>query len=376
MTTQTDVQQLIQGLVPSGVNNGNPNTVYNVPPPALDAFGNWAAGQLPAAASLSGTSLPDILATLPATGLPAWGGGIGTVPGVLQPALPPLGGGGGGGGGYVPPGTTTPPGTGGPLPPNTGGTVGPVGTVTSGTDGYGTPFYPTIMPWTGGTWTGGSTYGTGGGGGTGSFNLPGFLQGASGFGGTLMEVLDKLSEPFLPGDMVQQGNFNWRQAAVSLAEKLGIPVGAAAQMLGKGDQYKAWLASGYGDLQGDMSFGSTAIGNSSGFGMGQVNPITGQVNWGLGHATSPFDPFGNNAEMQNALEGNTDQSYLIEQIFGKGGPAPRGRRGHGRSATSAGSTVLASGPAAQAMYRDMMQARKEERLNRQAQEAINQFLQK
>ena len=52
MATQTDIQQLIQGLAPLTVNNGNPNTVYNTPAspfanPAAGLPANWTLGNLP-----------------------------------------------------------------------------------------------------------------------------------------------------------------------------------------------------------------------------------------------------------------------------------------------------------------------------------------
>lgn len=64
MPTQTDVQKLIQSLVPGAANNGNPNTVYNTAPPTMDADGNWYAANLPSAASITGlqraaTTLPQ-----------------------------------------------------------------------------------------------------------------------------------------------------------------------------------------------------------------------------------------------------------------------------------------------------------------------------
>ena len=67
--TQRDIQQLIQSLVPSGVNNGNPNTVYNtagtpyggtqqVPlPPMQDAQGNWFMNSVSNAANLGPANL-------------------------------------------------------------------------------------------------------------------------------------------------------------------------------------------------------------------------------------------------------------------------------------------------------------------------------
>lgn len=67
---QTTIQQLIQQLVPSGVNNGNPNTVYNtsatpynggtqpVPlPPMQDAQGNWFMNSVSNAANMGPINL-------------------------------------------------------------------------------------------------------------------------------------------------------------------------------------------------------------------------------------------------------------------------------------------------------------------------------
>lgn len=81
MATQTDVQQLIQGLTPSAVNNGNPNTAYNNAPggggaPVMDAFGNWSLPQVSRAASVA------LNRGLPAGVLPA-------AP-ARQPFFPPL----------------------------------------------------------------------------------------------------------------------------------------------------------------------------------------------------------------------------------------------------------------------------------------------
>lgn len=88
--TQTDIQQMIQGLTPTAVNNGNPNTAYNFAPPSTDAQGNWFGGGVGPAASLgalqltpvapwtppappaggAGSSLLDLLPSMPTGGIP------------------------------------------------------------------------------------------------------------------------------------------------------------------------------------------------------------------------------------------------------------------------------------------------------------------
>lgn len=112
MANQTDVQKLIQSLVPSAVNNGNPNTVYNTAPPTLDAAGTLYTPNLPSAASVTalqraGVALPASQgwqapvggggANLPKPVLPAFTGNPGWVP--MTPPANTGGGGGGSGGG-------------------------------------------------------------------------------------------------------------------------------------------------------------------------------------------------------------------------------------------------------------------------------------
>jgi len=61
MPDQRDVQQLIQSLTPSAVNNGNPNTVYNQPmpqggyiPPTYDPGTNtWRVNPAPPASTVN-----------------------------------------------------------------------------------------------------------------------------------------------------------------------------------------------------------------------------------------------------------------------------------------------------------------------------------
>lgn len=104
-STQQVLQTLTAGSQPAAnvgaVNNGNPNTVYNVPPQA-DASGNWWS---PAAAPL-----PLMLQQLLNASY-NYTGGV-TVPGPVTPpptTTPPPG--------TTPPPTTTPPGGSVPLPP-------------------------------------------------------------------------------------------------------------------------------------------------------------------------------------------------------------------------------------------------------------------
>lgn len=62
MPTQADVQSLIQSLTPSGVNNGNPNTIYNqprqsTPAPFIGANGQWYLNTINPAATQAPQSL-------------------------------------------------------------------------------------------------------------------------------------------------------------------------------------------------------------------------------------------------------------------------------------------------------------------------------
>lgn len=110
MASQTDVQQLIQGLS-QGSNNGNPNTAYNNAPglPMADANGNWYLQNLPTAASINlqrgnaGGGIPNLFASLPPLNTSGVGGTnpawpvTPTAP-VVPPGTPtPTAGGGGGG---------------------------------------------------------------------------------------------------------------------------------------------------------------------------------------------------------------------------------------------------------------------------------------
>ena len=109
MPDQRDVQQLIQSLTPSAVNNGNPNTVYNQPqpqggyiPPTYDAGTNtWRINPAPAPSTVNWQQMS-------ANQPQSWGW-----QGPTQPTPPPV----------VAPPVTTPTGPTTPVPPPvTGGT--------------------------------------------------------------------------------------------------------------------------------------------------------------------------------------------------------------------------------------------------------------
>ena len=157
------------------------------------------------------------------------------------------------------------------------------------------------------------------------------LQGAEpGSWGSIMEAIDKISEPWFQGDFVQGGNFNWRQLLDSVGDRI-LPgsVEKIANLLGKGDQYRAWISEGYGDLGGTGLFGSEALGNTQGYGVGQINPITGQVNWGLGMQGNNLFQSGTtpvmdliNSSLGTNMNNPGVQQALLEMTFGAGSTAP------------------------------------------------------
>lgn len=211
MATQTDVQQLIQGLTPTAVNNGNPNTAYNnsartvinpndyvarisgAPIPQMDAQGNWLMGQISQSPTVD-FSPRDLTALLPRTQI--------NMP--VMPRLPMLGGGGGGGGTapVVTPPTTQPPvvsppvDTGGNTPPSTGG-GGNTGSVSLGGGGGNTTLpgnnlnnLPPLGSFQGGLNTGGNGAVT---------ELPDWQQ-----------ILDMAGDAFgLPGNWYLQNTGQW-----------------------------------------------------------------------------------------------------------------------------------------------------------------------
>ena len=88
--TQTDIQQMIQGLTPSAVNNGNPNTAYNFAPPTQDAQGNWFGGGVTPAASLGALQLTPVTPWTPpqGTGGNAGGGLLDLLPTMPEGGIP------------------------------------------------------------------------------------------------------------------------------------------------------------------------------------------------------------------------------------------------------------------------------------------------
>jgi hypothetical protein len=124
MPTQTDIQQLIQQLTPSGVNNGNPNTVYNTPgtpmqpapavgvapPPTMNPDGTMNMNSIPQTADLSALlpvrtsqelgvwNAPPLTNNrpqwqLPFSNLPSLGNTAPTQPTTPPPVTPSTGGG-------------------------------------------------------------------------------------------------------------------------------------------------------------------------------------------------------------------------------------------------------------------------------------------
>lgn len=337
-------------------NNGNPNTIYNLAAPNVRQF-NPATGSLPAMGDANGNwavpaqglnpALQQILSnnvqqtnirpTIPSTPF--------VIPPVIIPSLPS-------------PAPTTPPVT-GPTPwtpptPAPGSNVDPNsqippeilealsrvggGSQTGGTswDSYANPGFTGSFGGTNAPANPTAGWGNG-------MNMAGFLQGAKGdTGGTILELLDKVSEPFLPGDMVQGGNFNWRQAMESVANQYGIPIEQAANLLGKGDQYRAWVSAGYGNLPGDARFGTLATGNTEGYNMGQVNPITGQLSLGL------LNPI--NIPQSNVPTNFSDNNANMAAAFGPNWNAPVAPRS--TAGTVAGASAI-TGDAAREMFENM-----------------------
>lgn len=350
MATQTDVQQLIQSLVPSGVNNGNPNTVYNVPPPSLNAQGQWAQGRLPTAASIGGLNLPAILAQLPQSN---WGGGpvAGAPAGPLLPSFPaPVGGGGGGGGGtpFIPPVTppvtppgTTPPGGGGGTTGGGVGTFEPIRNIYTGilqqgqtlpgtwTDPY-TGGFGTVGPWAGGMT--GSLGGSGGG-----FNIGGW-QGA----------VDKIANLF-GVDPYMQGTGQWNfKGAISdiIQSLLGVPTDT-------GETLNRWGANlGLSGSDPFSRFFDEQL-------MRQFDDKKGQT----------MDKM-----FQKTLQGLQDETlnkYGIDPNEKTAGPKMTGGGRDSRSAAGAGSTTIAEGLAAQQMVEGWKQAQRDALLKALAEGAMN-----
>jgi hypothetical protein len=243
MTDQRDVQQLIQSLGSSAVNNGNPNTIYNASPfPMTNGAGDW---YYPA-----GNAMQMFMPSF-GGGLPYGGGGFGgggnffnlpSIGGGTIPTYPNIGG-----GATPPPVTVTPTGGGTTPPAQTGGGGGGLhsGIPTYTGNGGGGYTWDTYGGGGQGTYGGAMDFGSGGGGSFGGFGssaggggsslvgsgnglwgvspaLAGQLglnqDGSIGFG----QLLDVITEPFMHGDFYnsQTGTFNWGAVGQTLT---GIP---------------------------------------------------------------------------------------------------------------------------------------------------------
>ena len=243
MTTQRDVQQLIQSLTPSAVNNGNPNTVYNQPmpqggyiPPTYDPGTNtWRINQAPPALGVNWQQM-----ALGQT-QPCGGWNIGT-PVALNPGggtttplvvSPPTGGGGGGATPVIDPGTrgSTPvPVVGGPA-----GSTPPVGVPgTLSGDLFRDRFHtnPTHNYWVPG----------------GALNLANPQLGATSGGSTGGTDFNwrNLLDAVVPGNIYHSGTEQWNPwgMAEGLGDLAGVPIrqvlDAASSMYG--DDVSNWPA--------------------------------------------------------------------------------------------------------------------------------------
>lgn len=237
MPTQTDVQQLIQGLTPSSVNAGNPNTVYNSPATVANSAPQprnpaWAQNMppIPQSTAYGQWMLPSQWQA-PATTqiqLPTWN--------INWTPLPGTGSGSGGGG-------TTPPTTGVGQPPNVPGNTGGGGEPTGG--GL-TPENPSPD---GGSYPQGIfdefVKNTGGAG------NPDYQQNASWFQSTVdrlggarnedgswdwRQIVDMVSEPLVGANVWLSGSEKWdaSNAIAGVIQSLtGIPVGNIMNALGQ-----------------------------------------------------------------------------------------------------------------------------------------------
>lgn len=326
MATQRDVQQLIQNLTPSGVNNGNPNTVYNTPMPTVDAQGRWTTPTVNPAASLPALNMDAVRAQLTPwqapTGAPAIRGPI--LP--QMPSMAPTGPGGNG--------TTPPPGGGTPPP------VGPPVTPPGGGGGGGTkPGFPEdildLAPDRRPTTTQTGPFGWGH-----DVRQPGFPVGggSGGSGGgsfSWQQFLDMITEPLLPGDLYHSGTGEWDGSNAALA---GLDA-----LLGPGS---SWLAEQGGSMT-----------NADWYHDHLMDIANNQMAL-------------NEQEVGNATNERVSQDIqrILDEMFGGPNATTRPDRG-GRH--SAGATTIAEGAAAQNMVGDMQLQYFLNALKQQAQAAMN-----
>lgn len=242
--SQADIQSYIQQLagthslgqsnLPSNVNNGNPNTIYNYKPPqggylppVSNAYDQWRINPM----QQSGTPIDWMQLAMQGSG-----NGFGFDLGGIAPAGGVVGGGTGGGGVPLPP-----PGTGGG-----GGGVPTPGNNTGDPPVLGNPPPGGGLPGDhqAGGGGGGSAYGGGGFGGAGGGytwdNYAGSPNGVpqyitdlyGGAKGSFLGLLDAVSEPFFPGNFYHSGtgNVNWAAIASAVGGHLGLPISKLIQM--------------------------------------------------------------------------------------------------------------------------------------------------
>lgn len=271
MATQTDVQQLIQSLVPSSVNNGNPNTIYNASPlPATSPAGEWYIPDVNPAATLQALNLSLGTWVPPAGtggGIRPNGvinfGGITTNPNWVpstnpnnNPNFNPGGGGGGGTGGTQTPGGTAG-GGGGGAPVSNGTNIGipPLSTHNNG-------YFGSITP--GGGFTG--SFG-GNGGASGLWGVSPALARQLGMNAdgsiSWQQILDMVTEPFISGNYWNSQTNSWNQNALGefLGQAvLGLPgvsslmdAIARSRIAGGADETNSWIVRNYMEnVQNDL----------------------------------------------------------------------------------------------------------------------------
>lgn len=228
MATQTDVQQLIQSLTPSNVNNGNPNTVYNTPrgayaPPVYNASGDLLSTLQPPQQGIDWSKMLPTQQVVPS--IPG-GSGLG-----LNPNWTPM----------VPNLPT--------LPPISTGEPPPVQLSPSVLQGN-----PNLD--TGSVAQNNTLNNLQGSGGNYAGPLPGFGSVGPivpGSGPTMpsgsfdwKQLLDTVSEPFLSGDFYHSGTGQWDVSNIlsSLGTAAtGVPFNDLLTMIGKYGAQQGWSDS-------------------------------------------------------------------------------------------------------------------------------------
>ena len=336
---QSLVQPIAQGNVPFHANNGNPFTIYNqIPnqggyiPPTMDARGNWMINPLsqfsqpipfwmqqwapqyqgfqPFGTPQFGTPQP------PGQPFPTMPPPPGTEPPIMSDPLPPVG--------------TPMPGARGPVPPRPPGEIRingtPLNNITGALFGGGV-FTPTGNGYTGGGW---SPFAGGGG-------APSTIFGGDGFGSGAQKLLNLFG-----GGAYQAGTntIDWTAVAgsanpmIGLARQLGLwaqqrglPMPGwmsdhlqkildskqlNSDVLNRNDVVNKYLTKGMPpdtgggatpSPQGGFTpsfnpFSSGGFSQGSGWGPGQINPITGQVQT-PGQFNTPFGPLNPSAPWLN-----------------------------------------------------------------------------